>query len=537
MKDTRIAWPLFVCLVLFLVSRVSAAPFTIDPPGSTNLLGDTIRLLTLDNGVPADPALTFQWSFKNVTLTNDGRITGSRSRELIIANAAFTDSGVYAVTISTGGVAVATVSANVAIVDEPEILAVTSETVGVDVTFRANATGGLLAYQWLWQGREIAGATNSFLRYTNAYTIANAGFYSVRVTNLLGSVTSSPNTLLFTKPAPTGTYQGIYLINGAPTPEEAGFFQFTISGSARTFSGKIMSGTNVVRASGAFSQAHTAEALLPGANGELVPVQLQLLTTNDNAQILGLSTNLETQIFMLGNRLYYSSKVTNALAGKYTLALQNTNTSPLVPNGDGWARLKITSAGKVTLSGVAADGSAFSQSTGLSRLGDWPLYASLNNHRGRLLGILRVNKQTTSSIRGTNIVWIKSAGPDRLYPDGFDITLEGNGSTFVPPVAKQPVIAWTNGVVSLGHFFSDGSILWEFVQVTLRPPSTFKAEQGTQNLQLSASKGSGVVSGRFTDPVTALRDPISGVILQQQRVARGFFLSTNYSGQFIMERR
>ncbi len=538
MKATRILASLIALGFLICGFAASAAtPFTVVPTVSTNLVGDEVRLLILQDDLPANPANIYHWFFNGIPLVDNEQITGSQVRELIVANVALTNGGLYTATVATNGVQVATLSATVHVIAEPEILTVTSETIGVDVTFRAVATGGLLAYQWFWQGREITGATNSSLRFTNAYNIANAGFYSVRVTNLLGSAFSSSNALLFTKPTPTGTYQGIYFIDGAPTAETGGSFQFTISGSRRSFSGKLISGTNVVRTSGAFSVDHVADVLLPAVDGVPVPVRLQLITTNDNAQMIGLSTNAATEISLLGNRLYYTSKITNALGGKYTLVLQNTNVSPLAPNGHGFATLKISSSGKVNLTGVSADGIRFFQTSGLSRLGDFPLYASLNQSRGRLLGILRVAKQTTNSIRGQGIVWIKDPGPDALYPNGFDLTLEGVGSTYLPPIDKQPVIAWTNGVAGFGHFFADGAVLWEFVQVVLRPPISFRPESSTQKLQLSVSKSSGIISGKFTDPVTGLRNPIKGVILQQQKNARGFFITTNSVGAFTMDRK
>jgi hypothetical protein len=344
--------------------------------------------------------------------------------------------------------------------------------------------------------------------------------------------------LLFTKPAQSGTYQGIYIIDGGQTPDSCGYMQFTISGSERSFSGKFISGSTVVKTSGKFSLAHTADVTLPGPNGILVPARLQLLTTNDTPQILGFSTNAGTDVFLLANRLYYSSKLTNSLAGLYTLSLQNTNISQEVPNGDGYASLKISPSGNVSLSGQTADGSKFSQSCGLSRLGDWPLYAAPNKGRGRLLGLLRVNKQTTNSIRGSGIIWLKSAGPDPLYPQGFDLTLEGFGSTFIAP-KNQPVVAWTNGIASLhgGDLFSEDVALWDFVQVRLKPPTTFVAEEGTENLKVKASGSKGTVDGSFIDVITGLKAPIKGVVLQQQKTVRGFFISTNSAGSFAIDRR
>ena len=88
-----------------------------------------------------------------------------------------------------------------------------------------------------------------------------------------------------------------------------------------------------------------------------------------------------------------------------------------------------------------------------------------------------------------------------------------------------------------GDLFADGAVLWDFVQVVLRPPASFVAEEGTEDLKLSAGKSTGTITGQFRDIVTGLKAPIKGVVLQQQRIARGFFISTNSAGSFSMDRR
>ena len=63
--------------------------------------------------------------------------------------------------------------------------------VGANATFTVAATGsGTLTYQWLKDGVAIAGATSSTLTVSSV-TSANAGNYSVKVTNATGSITST----------------------------------------------------------------------------------------------------------------------------------------------------------------------------------------------------------------------------------------------------------------------------------------------------------------------------------------------------------
>jgi len=79
-----------------------------------------------------------------------------------------------------------------AIVSQPASLAVDP---GATATFAVAANGTLpLSYQWRRNGAVIAGATGTTLTLTNVQA-ADAGSYTVTVTNGLGSVTSDPATL------------------------------------------------------------------------------------------------------------------------------------------------------------------------------------------------------------------------------------------------------------------------------------------------------------------------------------------------------
>jgi hypothetical protein len=68
-------------------------------------------------------------------------------------------------------------------------------TLGSNATFTASASGlPAAAYQWKLNGTNIAGATNAALLLANLQG-TNAGLYSVVVTNIVGTQTSS-NALL-----------------------------------------------------------------------------------------------------------------------------------------------------------------------------------------------------------------------------------------------------------------------------------------------------------------------------------------------------
>jgi endonuclease/exonuclease/phosphatase family metal-dependent hydrolase len=79
-----------------------------------------------------------------------------------------------------------------AIVSQPQNQTVTN---GANVTFSVNATGTPpLAYQWQLNNTNLPGATSSNLTLT-AVTFGQAGFYTVVITNVLGSAGSDPVAL------------------------------------------------------------------------------------------------------------------------------------------------------------------------------------------------------------------------------------------------------------------------------------------------------------------------------------------------------
>jgi hypothetical protein len=57
----------------------------------------------------------------------------------------------------------------------------------------------------------------------------------------------------------------------------------------------------------------------------------------------------------------------------------------------------------------------------------------------------------------------------------------------------------------------------------------------TNKLTLKINAANGTVTGTFFNPTTRQTNSIHGVLLEQQNMARGYFLSTNMSGEFILQ--
>src|SRR6185503_19899787 len=66
---------------------------------------------------------------------------------------------------------------------------------GMKAVFSVQASGSALRYQWQFNSNNIVRATNSIFTVTNV-ALADAGDYRVVITNISGSVTSAPASLL-----------------------------------------------------------------------------------------------------------------------------------------------------------------------------------------------------------------------------------------------------------------------------------------------------------------------------------------------------
>lgn len=141
--------------------------------------------------------LQYQWR------CNGTNLSGANSSTLALANLQPGNAGNYDVIVGDFSGAITSSVANLSfsglpvgptIVAQPQSQVVN---VGTNATFSVKATGTPpLFYQWRFNGGAISGATNATYTRTNAQ-LSDAGAYTVRITNLAGSVTSDAANLAF----------------------------------------------------------------------------------------------------------------------------------------------------------------------------------------------------------------------------------------------------------------------------------------------------------------------------------------------------
>jgi hypothetical protein len=186
------------------VTSETATLTVLDPPvllsqpaSRTNNAGTTAAFTVSAKG----SGLSYQWLKNGTTpLIDGGNISGATTSTLTLTSVAASDAGSYSVVITnsfgsvTSAVATLTVIVPPAIVTQP--LSRTND-IGTTATFTVSATGTSPAYKWLKNatnalvnGGNISGATSMLLTISNV-SLADAGAYSVVVTNAAGAVTST----------------------------------------------------------------------------------------------------------------------------------------------------------------------------------------------------------------------------------------------------------------------------------------------------------------------------------------------------------
>jgi hypothetical protein len=147
--------------------------------------------------------IIYQWRF------NQGDIQDATNNSYSIASVQLSDAGDYSVFVTTGCGNVLSSNATLTVGYPPSILTQPqSQTVlaGQSASFSVGATGDApLSYQWRFGATDIAGATGTNYSIAGAQP-TNAGAYSVRVSNAIGSTDSSTATLTVNVP-PTITAQ------------------------------------------------------------------------------------------------------------------------------------------------------------------------------------------------------------------------------------------------------------------------------------------------------------------------------------------
>ncbi|HEY3855731.1 MAG TPA: immunoglobulin domain-containing protein [Verrucomicrobiae bacterium] len=150
----------------------------------------------------------FQWYTNGGAISDGNEFSGATTGTLVINPTSTTDDAFYTVVVSNAygsvtsqPVTLTVASTALAPIFDAQPQGVTAF-VGADVVISVSVDGTLpLAYQWLFNGTNVPGATTDTIELTNVmYT--NAGSYTVLVTNSVGTNLSQPAILAVVAQAP-----------------------------------------------------------------------------------------------------------------------------------------------------------------------------------------------------------------------------------------------------------------------------------------------------------------------------------------------
>jgi hypothetical protein len=509
------------------VNTVILAPGITTQPASQRVYQGQNALLSVVASGTAP--FSYQWRKNGAKLTESTHLSGTQSNLLTINSALTNDSGRYTVVITNNSGSI------------------TSQVATLTVS---NATVWTMAVQVVGNGSVSPNYNGQALTIGNNYTMTAKPGASYVFSKWTGGIYSTAPALTFVMqralslqanfvPSPfipfKGTYNGLFYDTNGVTQLGSGFITLTVTADSGAFTGKLLIGSAKWPLAGQFDANGNATVTVKRGGMTPLTLALQLDLSGGSDQITGTFTINDNSwtAQMVANRAVFDA-LTNPCpqAGTYTLLIPGTPGATQSPAGDGFGIVTVTPAGLVTLTGTLADGTPVSQSTTLSKSGQWALYAPVYAFgRGSMLGWLSFTNTLSSDISGL-LSWIRPVIPTTpQFTTGFAVTTEAVGSLYIPPANESPILNMGTGIVALG----DGALVQSFTnQIQLNANNTV-ANLSNNGLQLTFNTGNGLFAGKAQDPVTSAYLSFKGIVLQKQNTGGGFFLNQNQSGEVYLE--
>jgi hypothetical protein len=322
-----------------------------------------------------------------------------------------------------------------------------------------------------------------------------------------------------------GPFAGMFYDTNNIAATNSGYFTISLaafgsfSAKVRMTSGQKLSFAGKFKTDGIYSNTISAKGSAP------LTIQLQL-TSADPGLISGSigGDGWASPLFAV-RALYSPANPAPERTNKYTLIIPGGSDSTTQPAGNGFATIKVDQSGNVTLSGVLGDGAKAAQKTFINRPGVWPLFVTPYKG-GAIFGWMTFANLSDSDLSGT-LYWIKPPQPSSsAYPGGFSFPagIRAVGSIYsfrngVPllnlPAGGVSVLQLGNPVQSFTNHFtlgSDNKII------------------SADGLQVTITTSTGLFKGTATSLGDGTTVPITGILLQKQNAAFGYFLNNSQSG-------
>lgn len=367
--------------------------------------------------------------------------------------------------------------------------------------------------------------------------------------NWTGSIVSTTNPLVFVMRSNTvfqanfvinpflplkGSFNGLFFVTNAQIGvqhESSGFVTLALTDRGR-YSGNVQLAGKRHPFSGQFTLEGKATNSVkrPGTNE--LSMELMLDLNGGSERVMGQLVNATagwSAELKADHAPVYTGTNASPYQGKYTLLMEAAADA-----GNSFGRAQVNAKGKLTFQGTLADGTPITQSTTVSRTGDWPLYIALYGGKGSILSEVTVVTDPPPAALTGEVTWTKPALPAaKYYPAGFTNTLALEGSLYQPPGTNK-VLQIDTGMVR----FKRGGLSGAFTNlVTLGGNNKVTNLTTNQPLIMNLTLPLGLLNGTLTLTNDGVRTKLSfkGALLQPQDFGAGFFLGSSQSGRVRFE--
>jgi uncharacterized repeat protein (TIGR03803 family) len=390
--------------------------------------------------------------------------------------------------------------------------------VGEAYTLTAKPANNWLLTNWLTNG-------------TIAGTNATLGF--IMESNLVVTANFASNLFV----AMAGRYDGIFYPSfpQPATETNSGLIYDLALATNGFYSGKLYLASGTPYSfSGAFNNSGYATKTIDrtAAEGGNVTLELNIQWQSiPPRQITGLVQGTN----WISTNLNLCAATTNIhnLSNYTALLPQDTNVADAPPN---YGYALITNTGSlIKFGGALSDGTSFSDSTLFEPINEedqFPVYASLYNHTGLLLGQLSLDAATNAVVPAGSLIWFKPAQKTGLYTNGFNTTLDVEGSPWTNSAVVLSNLFPTNAQLTLSREGLGSNLVWT---VQLTSSNTLRVISGPTNfLSGSINRANGLLTVTFR--LTGVRTNVTayGTVLQNANLGGGFFPGATNAGTIIL---
>ena len=325
-----------------------------------------------------------------------------------------------------------------------------------------------------------------------------------------------------------GRYDGIFHPSDPQQAAEtnSGLIENLVLKTNGVYSGKLYlaSGTPYPL-NGAFDKSGNATEPIvrPAAKGGNVTLDLNILWQSDPRQITG---SVQGDGWMTTNLNLYAATTNKSNSTNYTVLLPQDPSVADAPPSYGYGLITNTGS-MINMGGALSDGAPFWRSEPINEENQFPVYASLYNNTGLLLGQLSLDTATNAG----SLIWFKPAQKTGLYTNAFTTSLEAEISAWTNSAAALAGLFPTNGaqlIFSGGGLASD---LTNIVQWT--SPNTLKAVTNANFSSGSINLKNGLMTVTFTN-AGGKKATAYGTVLQNTNLGGGFFLGATNAGTIIL---